>query len=64
MGGGGGRSLGDGKSLPRPLSLLGPAKEASWVWQGRACFEGVLVPQDGDMGGCGEATSTGTMPWP
>lgn len=55
---------GDGENLPRPLSLLGPAKEASWVWQGRECFEGVLVPQDGDMGGCGEASSTRTMPWP
>lgn len=34
------------------------------MWQGRESFEGVLVPQDGDMGGCGEASSTRTMPWP
>lgn len=43
-------ALGAGKSLPRHSVCLGQPRKASWVWQGRGCFEGVLVPQDGDMG--------------
>lgn len=39
-----------GRAFLGHSACLGQPRTASWVWQGREYSEGVLVPQDGDMG--------------